>query len=112
MTYTPNYLPTAVLEEFLKKINYKPGWRFQVYDGAHEGQHIVITTEVPDSYNPGETVTLDVHTSLPPMASLDYFCDWLLWRLKRIESHECREFFKVGEKVWSDPHGENADRDL
>jgi hypothetical protein len=37
-----------------------------VYDGRWEGQHLVIRTEVPDTYS-DQTVVLDVHSMLPPM---------------------------------------------
>lgn len=105
-------LTTAQLRGYLSKVTYKPGWEFEVYDGRWEGQHLVIRTVVADSYNPGENVALDVHSMLPPMENFSQFDNWLMWRLGRIEVHEMREFFKVDGKVVSDPHGQDADRDL
>lgn len=105
-------LTTAQLAAVLDRVTYKPGWLFKVYDGRYEGQHVVITTCVPDAYNVGETVTLDVHSMLPPMRDEAAFLDWLLWRVSRIEIHECREFFRVDDAPHSDPHAELADRDL
>lgn len=105
-------LSTARLQGILDRVQYKPGWDFAVYDGRHEGQHVVITTVVPDAYDLTKTVTLDVHSMLPPMLTEGQFLAWLLWRLKRIEVHEAREFFRVDDQVWDDPHAEHADRDL
>ena len=105
-------LTTTQIQEQLARISYKPGWSFRAYDGRWEGQHLVITTEVEDSYRPGETTTLDVHSMLPPMADADALHAWLAWRLQRIETHEMREFLKLDGKVLFDPHAELADRDL
>lgn len=104
-------LSTAYLQAILERVRYKPGWDFSLYDGRHEGQHMVITTVVPDAYNPSETVTLDVHSMLPPQFSETQFLEWLLWRLRRIEIHECREFFHVDGQVYDDPHADGADQD-
>lgn len=104
-------LTTGELQDHLSGFSYKPGWAFKIYDGAFEGQHIQITTVVPDTYGNGD-LTLDVHSNLPPIPSLDYFKVWLQWRLAIIEVHESREFFKFGGEVVFDPHAENANRDL
>lgn len=104
-------LSTRELQAHLERLSYKPGWEFIVYEGAWEGQHLAITVELPDSATDG-TITLDVHSALPPMPSLNYFERWLCWRICRIETHEAREFFK--RDGWSvfNPHAEFADRDL
>lgn len=104
-------LTTKEIKDWLQRVTYKPGWKFKAYDGDWEGQHIVITTVVPDSYNPGQNVVLDVHSMLPPIPSVDYLNRWLTWRLGRIEIHEMREFFKVDGQIVFDPHAENAGRD-
>ena len=59
-------LSTAEIQAELERVSYKPGWTFTCYDGRWEGQHLAITVEVPDATRPGRTVTLDVHSSLPP----------------------------------------------
>lgn len=105
-------LSVETLDEHLDNITYKPGWEFEVYQGAFEGPHIRITTVCDDSYHPGEKVTLDVHSQLPPMFDLEYFEQWLLWRLMIIETHEAREFLRKDGKPIFDPHKENANRDL
>lgn len=73
---------------------------------------MVITTVVPDAYHLDKTVTLDVHSMLPPMRKEDDLKNWLMWRLARIEVHEMREFFRIDGEVADDPHKEFANRDL
>jgi hypothetical protein len=104
-------LTTKEIQDHVSKISYKPGWAFEVYDGEWEGQHFVITTVVPDAYNLTETVTLDVHSMLPPIPDKNYLNQWIMWRLARIEVHEMREFFRVDGKIVDDPHAEFASRD-
>lgn len=105
-------LTTTELAAHLQHLTYRPGWTIHIYDGAHEGQHLVITTQVEDTTKPGTTTTLDIHSMLPPMRDTEQFETWLLWRLKRIEVHECREWFKRDGTPVSDPHAPYADRDL
>lgn len=106
-------LTTKELQDELAKITYKDDWWFKVYDGDWEGQHLVITTVVDDTYHPGEKTTLDVHSPLPPIPNVEYFHHYLAWRLGRIENHEMREFFKVEGQPVFNPHTEagNHDRD-
>jgi hypothetical protein len=105
-------LSTSEIQAELERITYKPGWAFTCYDGRWEGQHIAITVELPDAGRPGETVTLDVHSMLPPIPDVRYLHTWLAWRLGRIEIHEMREFLRVEGKAIFDPHAPFADRDL
>lgn len=104
-------LTTPEIQNLLDKVSYKPDWEFSVYDGKHEGQHIVIRTPVQDAYDLDKIVVLDVHSMLPPCETAEQFYNWLLWRLKRLEVHECREFFRVDNMVYDDPHGPDADHD-
>ena len=105
-------LSTKQIQEYLDKVTYKPGWKFRCYDGRWEGQHLVITTVLPDAYDKGKTTTLDVHSMLPPMETIDQLNTWMMWRLGRIEIHEMREFYQVDGKLIADPHAEFAGRDL
>lgn len=106
------FLSTAQLASVLERVSYRPGWTIRVYDGRREGQHIAITTQVPDAYDPAETVTLDVHSMLPPQRDTEAFLTWLSWRLGRLEIHESREWFRYNGRAWDDPHADGADRDL
>lgn len=104
-------LSISEIQRLVSYISYKRGWTFEAYDGLHEGHHLTIQTEIEDAHNPGEKLTLGVESFLPPLQNNKQFFDWLLWRLKRIEVHECREFFKISGEVYDDPHKEFADRD-
>jgi hypothetical protein len=104
-------LTTAQIQTELARITYRQGWTLTAYDGAFEGQHLAIRAVLPNAYRPTETVTVDVHSTLPPIPDVDYLHRWLIWRICRIESHEAREFFRVDGKPLFDPHAEHADRD-
>jgi hypothetical protein len=104
-------LTTHEIQQHLKRFTYRPGWSVQTYDGRYEGQHIVIWAEVPDTYNPGNTTVLDIHSRLPPIPDENYLWTWLHWRIDIIERHECREFFKVDGRILYDPHADGANQD-
>lgn len=104
-------LSTAELQNILKKVSYKPGWSFEIYDGEWEGQHLRITTVVPNAYSLNDNLEIDVHSVLPPIPDEQYFHIWLMKRLARIEVHEMREFYRVDGKIVDDPHRDGADQD-
>lgn len=105
-------LTTAEIQAHLERITFMPGWDITVYDGAWEGQHVVITTVVNDADDTSKYVTLDIHSMLPPMPDTGYLERWLAWRLARIAVHEVREFLRRDGAPIFDPHAEHADRDL
>jgi hypothetical protein len=98
------------IKEYIPRFSYKD-WSIRVWEGQYEGRHIGFRAEVPDAYNPGETVKLDVNVLLPPIPNLDYLKEFLFWRLKQIEIHECMEYFKFDDRIVFDPHRDFADRD-
>lgn len=104
-------LTLSEIQDYLKRFSYKQGWTIKAWEGAYEGWHIGIRTELPDAYNPGDTVTIDVNALLPPMQDLAALKTWLFWRIKQIEIHECMEFFKFDDEIVFDPHREFSDRD-
>jgi hypothetical protein len=97
-------LSTADINRELDRIAYKPGFTFKAYDDQWEGQKIRIQAEVPDAYNPDETVTLGIDSFLPPLLDEWEVRRWLMWRLLRIENHEAREFFRLDGNILWDPH--------
>jgi hypothetical protein len=105
-------LSTQQIREHLKRLAYKPGWAFKAYDGRWEGQHLVIETTVPNTYRPGQTVTLRVESMLPPLRDTHQLEEWLAWRLGRLEIHEMREHLKRDGLCIHDPHAPRAERDL
>lgn len=100
------------IEDELKKITYRNGWKFFAYHGAWEGQHLRIEATVPDSVELGKNVELKIETPIPPCPDVDYFYHWLIYRLIRIETHEAREWFKVNGIPVFYPHMDGADRDI
>jgi hypothetical protein len=104
-------LSTAQVQAVFDRVTYKDGWSLEVYDGRFEGQHVVITTVVADAYDQTKTVTLDVHSSLPPMRDEQAVLEWLAWRLGRLETHEMLEFLRLDGSCWVDPHRTDADQD-
>jgi hypothetical protein len=104
-------LTVVEMQSLACRMTYKPGWTFEVREGAHEGTHLTIKTMVPDAYRPEELTSLNVETFLPPFLTEEQFYNTVLWRIKRIEIHEALEFFRVDGKPWNDPHRPDADRD-
>lgn len=105
-------LTTAEIREHLASRQYMPGWAFVVYDGRFEDQHLAIRADLPDAYQPGRTVTIQVENMLPPMPNTAYLDEWMVWRLCRIATHEVREWYRDTEgKPVYDPHAPFAERD-
>jgi hypothetical protein len=105
-------LSTTEIQAELQRITYREGWTFTAYDGRWEGQHLTIRADLPDAYNPGHTVTVQVESALPPIPDVDYLLIWLAWRLGRVENHEMREHLRVDGAPVYNPHASFADRDL
>lgn len=104
-------LTVADIQAELARVTYKPGWTFTAYQGRWEGPHLAITAVLPDAYHPEHTVTVDIHSMLPPLPDVAALHSWLAWRLGRIELHEMREFLRVDGQPIFDPHAPYADRD-
>ncbi len=97
-------LSAVEVRDVVTSLTYRPNWDFTVYQDPHEGLHLSIVAEVEDSYHPGQMIYLDIHSALPPFADEDAVEQWMLWRLKRIGSHEVREGLRRNGKLVSDPH--------
>jgi hypothetical protein len=102
-------LPLEDIRAHLGRITYRPGWTFEAYEDEHEGYKLRILAPVENSYRPGETVDLGIDSFLPPLETTHELETWLAWRLRRIESHESREWLRRDGQLISDPHAhENA----
>lgn len=103
-------LSLAELATFLRAIQYRPNWAFEVYETATQGLWLAITAGVEDSFNPGSWTTLRIKSPLPPFDTYEEFLRWLRWRLERIEVHECHEWLRWEDgKAVFDPHADGAD---
>lgn len=107
------------VEDLLDERAYRPGWVFRVYEG-HTTRQLMMAFQatMPDSYNPGKNVPLDIRSPVPRFALEDVlsFDKWFAWRLQQIEIHESQEWYrKPGqEHEWVpvfNPHRDGADRD-
>lgn len=92
------------LETLLKDVSYRPGWTLTLLRHSHEGPMLRIEAKVLNSYCPEQETMLGINSFIPPMTSPEHFYEWLLWRLERVEVHECQEWFKVKGDPWHDPH--------
>jgi hypothetical protein len=92
----------------LTHLTYKPGWKLIAYQSQHEGIWLSILAEVPDAAWPTRTTVLNIRTAIPPIPSREYLREWLLWRILRVESHECREFLRHDGQPLDDPHRPDA----
>lgn len=101
-------MTVAEIADVVSRVTYRPGWRFTVAEPRFEGPRLLIEAQVPNSYKPAETVDLRIESPIPFMANEGAFVDWLLWRLLRVESHECREWFRLDGEAIFNPHGEAA----
>jgi hypothetical protein len=87
------------------RVSYRPGWSLTVEERGFEDPWLrVLALDVGDAANPGQSIDLGVDSPIPPMADVDALHRWLVWRLGRIESHESREFYRVGGFPLFDPH--------
>lgn len=96
------------LRGILGDVSYRPDWKFSIYEDEYEGPHIRIEAPVVNGYNPSETMVIGVNSPLPPFATEEELLRWLSWRLRRIESHESREFLRYKGQQVSDPHKEGG----
>lgn len=92
------------LDAELAHYTYRPGWMLTLWQDRYEGTYLYIVAEVENSYNPGTQVQLRIKTWVPIMDTKKQFCEWLFWRLRLIEVHECMEWFKRRDVPVFDPH--------
>jgi hypothetical protein len=114
-------LTVEELAGLLSERRYRQGWALTVHEGQTSGEAIVriYAPEVPDSWNPGRSVPLDIFAVVPEPARDDVlsFDRWLSWRLQRIEAHEAQEWYRKPGRDFPwvpvfDPHRAGADRDV
>lgn len=114
-------LSVAELGDILSRRTYKPGWVLSVHEGQTTRAPIVriYAEAVDDSWNPGQSVPLDIFAEVPTPAreSELAFDKWLVWRLGRIEVHEAQEWFRRPGQAYPwvpvfNPHRDGSDRDV
>jgi len=98
------FLNLSEYDLILNEVGYKPEWTISVFEDPYEGPCLYLTADVVDGYDHSKTVPLRIRSNIPPHRNREEFLIWLQWRLIQIEIHECREYFHVNGKPWSDPH--------
>lgn len=92
------------LRDLVEKLEYRPGWAFQLdhidRGQGSEGLTFIVTSLGYDTYNPdrGETYRVNHYFPVPPAAFVrSSWQRWILDRLIEIETHEACEFMVVQE---------------
>lgn len=111
-----------ILSALVEQLHYRPGWTFELTDlqrdedhgrGVAGGLTFIVTTLGYNSYHPerGETCAVH-HYFIVPAATYDEraWRRWLLDSLLKVESHECCEFFRLGQhRPFAPVHAPGAD---
>lgn len=100
------------MQKVISNLEYD-GFEMEVREGFKEGAHFKAIGEVPDNFNKGKKVTLEIHSPIPPQVSIESFELFISWRMTRQEIHESMEKLKIkgtGEALFN-PHREGADKD-
>jgi len=98
-------LTTEQLAHELDRINYRPGWTLTVHTDVHQGPTLRIVATVQDGYNPDALIDLGIDARIPDIiTTVELFHRWLLWRVLEVESHECREYFRLDGELYRNPH--------
>lgn len=98
-------LTTSDLIHALDFVRYKPNFVLEIDEpDIVQGPYLHVYIIVPDANDTDVEAKLRIHSPIPPMPTVTAFHNWLLWRLKMIEIHECMEFFHVDGKPYLDPH--------
>lgn len=93
------------IASIIQRVSYKPGWVLRAWEpDPIQGSYLSVTVELENSYRPGSTVPLYIHSPIPPMADQTALLTWLAWRLRVVETHELLEWLKVDDRPWIDPH--------
>jgi hypothetical protein len=102
----------TILEELVKKLVYRPGWRVWLDPDLVRGQGsrgttLVIQTCGYDSYHPekGQTYRVNHYMPVPPAAYDERsWRRWLFEQFLLVERHECMEFCCIDGKRPYAPH--------
>jgi hypothetical protein len=105
----------GLLHDLVRKLTYKAGWQFTLADidrgQGSEGLTLTIKITVPDSYKPGQDISVLHYMIVPPAAfNRRSWQRWLLTQILLVEQHEVCEFFKLdGHRPYAPNHGPGND---
>lgn len=92
----------------LRRVTFKPGYRFSLAPTNYGDVKLSVIAEVPDVEHPGRTTVLRAPAVVPPMAHATAFHHWLKWHLGRVEHGEVDRFYRVDGQPFDDPHAPDA----
>lgn len=104
-------MSVAQLDALLEPVSCKPGLKFEVhqaggwwcYNSGGPCLHYIIN--VTNTYHPEQTTELHMHKAIPSfVVTVEDFYDWCLGVALWFDDHEGREWFKVNDYPWRDPH--------
>lgn len=101
-----HYLSSIAIACEVRKINYRPGYRFTVFRHPFEGLCVRVELSTINAYRKTEMQDQVLNIPVPPIVSAEHFHDFMKWRLARFELHELNEFYFVDGHVLHDPHSE------
>ena len=104
------------LRLLVNSLEYRPGWEFGLYDSDRgqgcAGLTLDILTSTVDTYDPDSSRSYGAHHKMPvPAVNWDRngWTNWLYEMCLAVETHECREFFRIdGKRVFAPRHGFRA----
>ena len=96
----------AEIQEWLRPITLKPGWRVEYAGSLPQGHYITVWATEPDVCNPGEVfTTAPLFRVSEEITTSAQFYDWLIdVCIPGVETHERWEWFRVNGEKWRDPH--------
>lgn len=100
---TPDWEKVERLQEFVKTISYKPGWRFEVVTTEWD-TGLLIGFDAPDANHPERTVpvqTIDVRFGYLPS---DHWVAQLRAAIRSLEFHEVDEWLCIDGVRVREPH--------
>lgn len=107
-------LSLSDIQKRLSEFKYFPGWELSAYEGAFEGNKLLIEADV-DDYTCADEQQIHLHIVRPIdnlFETVNQFDIWLLKTLNRIAIHESMEALRINGKPVIDPHRDGSDRDL
>lgn len=102
-----DYKAYECLRDFLKRVQYKPGWalRAKAPTGPFERAMLTWTFIAPDARNPEQTVVVEGEAQLSTYDTHDEILRTFVWAtLLAVEEHEAGEWFQVDGDRPFDPH--------
>lgn len=103
------------LADLVGRCAYRPGWEIALHDmdrgQGSGGLTLVITTDTVNSYRPAQPIRVNHLFPVPPAAfDVRSWQRWLFEQFRLVESHECAEFFRIGdERPYAPSHGPGSD---